>query len=357
MAFKKKGKVTKKKGKKSGGKRDEWSHEGGVVLDGKEAENAEEKGRTKRRLTQDREESIRRGKLKNNDRKKKQDFKKKMAKKVKFGDVVAKLREEEASSNDGSEGEEQVAKKQRVVRANPLNTMDRLQLFVSKAKQQRDVSSDGEEADGSERDSDAEDDAGEDDEQYESDGSMGEDEDGQDDESVVSDDDEEGVEKDKFVADQDVNDDAQSDAGDSDGEGDVRNGAISKSEYYYEYMFNQEHAARSSEGGKMKHLDSVDEQDMEVYGALSFPDSDGALPISPGPYHTIAQMPGLHKLFRGPAATARVDPGTFPGVSAYALPYLASYADTFVEGRDHVNDPEMLQGMLVHAVTHTVKAR
>jgi hypothetical protein len=356
MAFKKKGKVTKKKGKKSGGKRDEWSHEGGVVLDGKEAENTEEKGRTKRRLTQDREESIRRGKLKNNDRKRKQDFKKKMAKKVKFGDVVAKLEAEEASSKDGSDADEPVAKQQRVVRANPLDVMDRLQLFVSKAKQQRHASSDDEEEAGSGEDSDGDEDGDADeDEQYESDGSMEDDEqdqDGQDDGSDGEEDNE-----DKFVADQDVNDDAQSDGGDSDNEGEARNAATSKSEYYYEYMFNQEHSARDGQGAKMKHLDSMPDQDMEVYGALTFPEGDGALPVHSGPYRSIAQMPGLHKLFRGPSASARVDAETFPGVSAHTLPYLASYADTFLEGRDHENDPEVLQGMLVHAVTHTVKAR
>ena len=43
--------------------------------------------------------------------------------------------------------------------------------------------------------------------------------------------------------------------------------------------------------------------------------------------------------------------------NATLLPYFASYSDAFIEGREAKNDAKLLQGMLFHTVSHTVKAR
>jgi hypothetical protein len=345
MAFKKaKGKGGKKKAKKSGGKRDEWSHEGGVVLDGKDDENQDEDGNRKRRTTQDREESIRRSKLKNNDRKRKQDFYKKMAKKVKFDDVAKE------NAAEDSEEEADVPTLIREVRLNPLPVLDRLQVFVAKSMRERHGSDDDSDHDESGEGADDGDSASSGESMYS--GSEGEGE-------GIG---EEGREVDGAVDDQDVNDeDAEYDsASDNDSVAPKNGDENSKGEFYYEHMFHTEHAVDTcNESAKMSRLAVIPGEDFEIYGKLNFQEnnSEGQLPLGTGPYSSVAQMPGLHKLFRGSAACSRIDPKTFPGVNSHLLPYLASYADAFLEGRDHRNDAHLLQGMLVHAVTHTVKAR
>lgn len=339
MAFKKsKGKTGKKKPKKSGGKRDEWSHEGGMVLDGRDAENADDDGKRKRRLTQDRDESIRRSKMKNNDRKRKKDFNMKMSKKVKFGDVV----NETVASDDEAAATEVVEPKYEV-RLNPLSVMDRLKLFVAKSLDENDHSDsdnesqegDGEDESGSEGSEDGEE--SEDDEIEESD--------------LVGDD----------VAEQDVRDEDL----DSSDELETRRDA-SNADYYFDAQFNNERDELQQGQAKMRLLGKVENTAYDIYGQLNFPAEDDdedtnrdnvALPIAPGPYSSISQIPGLHKLFRGPAACERIDPRTIDDVNSHLLPYLASYADTFVEGREASNDTSLLNGMLLHTVSHTVKAR
>eukprot|EP00598_Pedospumella_elongata_P007784 CAMPEP_0184985530 /NCGR_PEP_ID=MMETSP1098-20130426/14159_1 /TAXON_ID=89044 /ORGANISM="Spumella elongata, Strain CCAP 955/1" /LENGTH=846 /DNA_ID=CAMNT_0027509619 /DNA_START=67 /DNA_END=2607 /DNA_ORIENTATION=- len=344
MAFKKsKGKTGKKKPKKSGGKKDSWSHEGGMVLDGKDEENNEDGAKRKRRSsTQDREESIRRSKLKNNDRKRKKDFKVKMSKKVKFGDVVAAAKQEE-SDDEESETEEVQPKFE--VRLNPLSVMDRLKVFVAKSLDQREAQSGDEEseeeagdASGSEIDEEEEYEEGSEEEEYEEEGE----------EALVGDN----------VAEQDVQDQDL----DSSDELETKRDS-STADYYFDAQFNAPQDATKQAPSKMRQLEKIENTPFDIYGQLNFEPEDeeeaaeSALPIAPGPYSSIAQMPGLHKLFRGPAACERIDPRAIDEVNSHLLPYLASYADTFVEGREASNDTNLLNGMLLHTVSHTVKAR
>jgi len=344
MAFKKsKGKTGKKKPKKSGGKKDSWSHEGGMVLDGKDEENNEDGAKRKRRSTQDREESIRRSKLKNNDRKRKKDFKVKMSKKVKFGDVVAAAKQEE-SGDEESEAEEVQPKFE--VRLNPLSVMDRLKVFVAKSLDQREAQSgdedseeEGDDVSGSEGGEEEEYEEGSEEEEYE--------------EEI-----EEGLVGDN-VAEQDVLDQDL----DSSDELETKRDS-STADYYFDAQFNIPQDPTKKTAAKMRQLQKIDDTPFDIYGQLNFePEDDdeetteSALPIAPGPYSSIAQMPGLHKLFRGPAACERIDPRAIDEVNSHLLPYLASYADTFVEGREASNDTNLLNGMLLHTVSHTVKAR
>ncbi len=344
MAFKKsKGKTGKKKPKKSGGKKDSWSHEGGMVLDGKDEENNEDGAKRKRRSTQDREESIRRSKLKNNDRKRKKDFKVKMSKKVKFGDVVAAAKQEESGDE---ESEEEEVQPKFEVRLNPLSVMDRLKVFVAKSLDQREAQSgdedseeEGDDASGSEGDEEEEYEEGSEEEEYEE----------EVEEELVGDN----------VAEQDVQDQDL----DSSDEIETKRDS-STADYYFDAQFNTPQDPTKKTAAKMRQLQKIDDTPFDIYGQLNFePEDDeeeateSTLPIAPGPYSSIAQMPGLHKLFRGPAACERIDPRAIDEVNSHLLPYLASYADTFVEGREASNDTNLLNGMLLHTVSHTVKAR
>jgi len=343
MAFKKKGgKPTKKKAKKSGGKKDDWSHEGGMVLDGKDAENNEDGARRKRRLTQDKEESIRRSKLKNNDRKRQKDFRVKMSKKVKFGDVVAAAKAEESDSEE-SEEEEVVPKFE--PRPNPLSVMDRLKVFVSKSLDER--AGDRSEEEGSEQ-------------EYEEVSDVeGEEYGGDSDEE-----DEEGVEEEEELVGDDVEErEIRDEDLDSSDELETRRDT-STADFYFDAQFNAEDSG-DQQATKMRLLSKIEGTPFDIYGNVNFTkeneeeegEQDSPLPVAPGPYSTIAQMPGLHKLFRGSAACERIDPRAIDEVNGHMLPYLASYADTFVEGRETSNDNNLLNGMLLHTISHTVKAR
>ena len=357
MAFKKaKGKAGKKKGKKSGGKRDEWSHEGGVVLDGKDDENEEIGGKRKRRTTQDREESIRRGKMKNHDRKKKTDFWKKMSKKVNFGDVVAKMQGSDDEQSD-EENEALSTTKNGYIRSNPLGVVDRLQKFLSNSSKQHDEI----ESDNSDDEEEEDDQMEDDDEDVEYDM-----EDINDSDIGEDDNEEEEEEEEEEVVDQDVNDDhIDIDDEEHENESDNENNntkSSSKYEYYYNRMFYTERDDENSDekDQKMKLITKIPNFSGEIYGNLHFStDSNekNILPIASGPYNNISEIPGLYKLFHNKSAYDRINPMTFPGLNSYILPYLSSYADVFLEGRDHGNDEEMLQGVLLHTVAHTVKAR
>jgi hypothetical protein len=389
MAFKKGGKVggkgkgkPKKKSKK-GGKKDEWSHEGGMVLDGKDDENNEASTDRRRRRTQEKDESIRRGKLKGEERKRKQQFFKKMAKKVKFGedeDVAANVESEEESET------EQSAPRREVV-PNPLAVMDRLKLFVSKSLQQRDsFASDSEDESEDEEDDDEEEEGDSNDEDDKSEAVESEDESQNGNRNSKRSSKNSKVQdiEDHDVAEDEDNDDEEEEA-DEDNRAAATAGGEDGPDFYFENMFNkpvEDGSNSKASKSKMSLLSTLSQVPYEVYGDLHFAQPEGssstgqkgkgssssssssssgsnaALPVCPGPYKGVAQMPGLHKMFRCPSAVQRLN-GTVlkDPYNAQVLPYIASYADAFLEGRDHHNDDAMLQGILLHLVAHTVKAR
>lgn len=261
-----------------------------------------------------------------------------MSKKVKFGDVVAAAKAEESDSEVSEE--EEVAPKFEV-RLNPLSVMDRLKVFVSKSLDERaDTRSEDDES--AEEYEDVSDVEGE--EYEESDG----------------DDEEEGVEEDLVgddVAERDIRDEDL----DSSDELETRRDT-STADYYFDAQFNGENSGDHS-AAKMRLLSKIEGTSFDLYGNVNFDAEDdeaedkSPLPVAPGPYSTIAQMPGLHKLFRGEAACERIDPRAVDEVNGHVLPYLAAYADAFVEGRETSNDDSLLNGLLLHTVSHTVKAR
>lgn len=136
MGFKKAGakkKVKKAPGKK--GRKDGWDLEGGQFKDDslKDAESVNVgpdgvviKEKRGPRKTQERDEYIRRGRAKIEDRKRKGQFEKKMSKKMKFGETL-RLEIEEEEHTETSIAEIVV---KRVWTKNPKSVMERLQDFV-----------------------------------------------------------------------------------------------------------------------------------------------------------------------------------------------------------------------------------
>lgn len=136
MGFKKAGakkKVKKAPGKK--GRKDGWDLEGGQFKDDslKDAESVNVgpdgvviKEKRGPRKTQERDEYIRRGRAKIEDRKRKGQFEKKMSKKMKFGETL-RLEIEEEEHAEAPKAEFVV---KRVWTKNPKSVMERLQDFV-----------------------------------------------------------------------------------------------------------------------------------------------------------------------------------------------------------------------------------
>lgn len=135
MGFKKAGakKVKKAPGKK--GRKDGWDLEGGQFKDDRVIDVVEEnvgsdgvviKQKRGPRKTQERDEYIRRGRAKIEDRKRKGQFEKKMSKRMKFGDTL-KSEIDEAEYVETPVAEVAVKK---VWPKNPKSVMERLQDFV-----------------------------------------------------------------------------------------------------------------------------------------------------------------------------------------------------------------------------------
>ena len=136
MGFKKAGskkKVKKAPGKK--GRKDGWDLEGGQFTEAvsKSESSSEIDGtvtREKRgpRKTQERDEYIRRGKAKNEDRKRQGQFEKKMSKKMRFDDVI---KSEMRASEVFVYQPEEIAVKEKPVKSN-RTVMEKLQNFFDK---------------------------------------------------------------------------------------------------------------------------------------------------------------------------------------------------------------------------------
>ena len=137
MGFKKAGskkKVKKAPGKK--GRKDDWDFEGGQFTDDAKKSTDESsvapdgsilaKKRGPRK-TQERDEYIRRGKAKIEDRKRKGQFEKKMSKKMRFGDT---LRDELKDTTEAIYIQPTEAVEKKLWKKSAMSVMERLQTFV-----------------------------------------------------------------------------------------------------------------------------------------------------------------------------------------------------------------------------------
>jgi hypothetical protein len=70
------------------------------------------------------------------------------------------------------------------------------------------------------------------------------------------------------------------------------------------------------------------------------------------PVNSMGNIQGLQKIFR-----SRGKEEIKGKLSRELLPYLDSYADMLLEGRDHTNDDDILSATLLHVCNHVVRAR
>ena len=278
MGFKKTGKKKVKKAPGKKGRKDGWDFEGGTFTE--EADKSESKSTDgskpleKRgpRKTQERDEYIRRGKAKIEDRKRKWQSEKKMSKKISFNDILNGNFDE---VEEETVAEIVVAKKQRQVSS--MSVMDRLLGFVNsdllRASEAKDI-----DVDVSEEDEEA--DIGlEEEEEYEMDASTYEDLNGDDEEEeVVEEEEEEEEEEDADI--EAESDDNHDDESDSDDESRAKEVQKLSCHDDFEWIFNPpqkpssimvkkidpKNSGSSSYRNNLQKLTAFD--DFQVYGAL-----------------------------------------------------------------------------------------
>lgn len=353
MVFKK-NKIKKKaksKSKKGGGAKDSWNYEGGFnvqdIGSSDHTTDNDSNTRQKRKSTQDRDESIRRSKAKQFNKRLKSDFRKKMSHKVRFEDVLHNSQSQDGTDDSMDLDDDLNARKTMMeYTPNPIPAYERVRQFLLKSKEYRDndqliqsfldpiddadhhhldhiaASKDG--ADMSIRKTNIEIDA--------IDNSM--------DHAIT------------IVKDHDIDLDNE----DDDVENAHADNASEPSDLYFDSFFLSDEATAAFSVDDvstwMKNtgsLQKIADTAYEVLGTLDVPhrsDSDLSRPIP-----CLKMVPHAHKLF------CSRDDVTFSVMGSSVLSYVLSYADAFIDGRNANNDGDILLPLLVHATNHIVKAR
>ena len=364
MVFKK-NKIKKKaksKNKKGGGAKDSWNYEGGFnVQDIGSSDHTTDNDydssntRQKRKSTQDRDESIRRSKAKQFNKRLKSDFRKKMSHKVRFEDVLHNSQSQDGTATIGGaddddddddsmdlDDDSNARKTMMEYTPNPTPAYERVRQFLLKSKEYRDndqliqsfldpiddgdhhhldhiaASKDG--SDMSIRKTVIEIDA--------IDNSM--------DQAIT------------IVKDHDIDLDNEDD--------DVENAHASEpSDLYFDSFFLSDEATAASSVDastwmkKTGSLQKITGTAYEVLGTIDVPHRSDSYLSRPIP--CLKMVPHAYKLF------CSRDDVTFSAMGSSVLSYVLSYADTFIDGRNANNDGDILLPLLVHATNHIVKAR
>ena len=377
MGFGKKSKGKKdKKDKGRKGKQDEWTFEGGSKYVEKK-ETHDERGKLLHRNTQEKDEKERRGLLKMMDNNRKRAIEQKMANKVKFQDFLSKV--EDGSDSEGETDAQRQKKQRKEIAAgqkSSLTVLQRLQKFsTGKSSTHKDtlISQFM-----TEDDSDSSEEEEAEDEEHANDNN-----------NNVSDEDVEDMEEEDEESEKEEVEEEVEEELDSDEEG--NEGAEDKSPYSWffdsENTSNQTAAADTSSGSKNKNTLTTVEMEAQGGGKIDFSivgPASGTL--VPTPYNKIVatsdkeKQKGLNKaapvalrsisnmighappkIFR---SVEKLENSTTASASAFAapvtqklLPYLSTYADMMIEGRDYKNDNKILTATLTHVCTHIMKAR
>jgi U3 small nucleolar RNA-associated protein 25 len=285
----------------------DWTHDGGMELDNA---GAPEGRRSGPRMTQDRDERFRRGRLKMADAKQKRTFAKKMANKVHFFDVLEKkVVEEEALP-----AQKRIRTTSR--HKSSLSVMQRFQNFLHQsrgAEGAKGGEDDDEEDEGDEYE-DKEDEKGE--------------EDMEDDE--IDDAHDMGQENDE----EEEEDDEQAQDGDG---GD--DGASSSS---FQWFFDSESSEVAR--GNSKFVGEFDGFSLHRWWNES-------ANFTANPWKTLGDISTIPKLWRS-RTSEKLD-----AMAKVLLPYLSTYCDTILDGRDNTCDDAMLTPILLHACMHVFRAR
>ncbi len=350
MGFKKgkSGKDKKKKKSKSKGKKDEWSFEGGQTVDhsavsgnGLADRDKSHDPKRMRRETQDRDERFRRSRMKMSMDKQNKDSRIKMSTKVSFTDVLS----EEESENE-VDGEHPAKKSLRA--PSSLSHLDRLDRFVSKSLKKRQI----DETMRSNGDSSADKDNGGNvtpphiSESKNSSNSM------------------------QLAASVDGD---HIDSESVDGVVKSMEGVLLPGQFMDSFFATKENTVYL-DGDAMSRSTSLSAATMkkllpvgsvgQLYGELNFSPEAVCPPVA-----SFLKLPSLHRMWEhmraGTIAGENSDEEqpensadiAFSDLGANLLPYLKTFADAFLEGRDEATDDEFVDLMAAHAISHIVSAR
>lgn len=316
MAFKKK--KIKKKTKKPTNKNDDWAFEGGTTLTNNSIDNHNEEGAKKeRRRTQERDESIRRSRMKGADRKRQISFSNKMSKKIKFNDS-----NDNSSNHESLENIEDVSSTTDIKGItndpNPIPAYNRLAMLINKSLDNRSsrdliysfINTNDDMINMENNDSNNT--------QVKSINNI-------------------MVDSIELIEDKDVIDDENLDLIDENDEE-----YKEKNDVFYQHFFNTENIDNDmqicNDKKKLTLLGTIPSNGNEIVGMIH---DNLVNTISIKPIPNITMIPGLYKLF---STSNHI---TFDETSAHLLPYLVSYADAFIEGRDKDNDSNLLNRLFI----------
>jgi hypothetical protein len=389
MAFKRKAKAKKPKKTSKKGRDSEWDHDGGVTYEEGQQEDPKE---FRRVHTQEKDERMRRGRLKVEDRKRKQQFANKMSKKVKFSDIWKK---EEKDQNEGIAEEVDLKPMHPSSNANPLPVLDRLQFFLRESLSQKNKESSAissritnnqknpprknfDQEDGEEEDDDDENEGDDNDE----------DEDEIEEDHVVFDNkyslsfQEKPTSQENDLEDFEVNEDApqkdknHEDISDDEEEFDLKPSKgkphPSPENPYNSWYFQSKILSDLEKTVEIQKLSTRSK--IHCVEQINIPNShdesyhwqesksslyqskNKSLPDFP-PFHAsqfenIQKIPGINKLWKHSSQSLPLNP-----FAKAIFPKLLTYSDMFIEGRTHWNDTVVLEPLLIHGLSHVLKSR
>ena len=307
MGFKKPGAKKKKKKQKSGADR-EWAFEGGQTMEetGVERNQPVMEGGRMRRQTQDRDERLRRGRMKIEMRKERDNFRSRMSKKVKF--------DENVGGKPNVSRPVKKVRKEPPVSSNPMPIFERLQAMIASSRGEAYEVRSGSDSDASE------------------------------DESASQSYDEGSDTPDNA---DDKQEEAQEESDDDEGEVNLVG--------YYDWFFSSpadsgvDVLPASQKSVPLGTLYRTEGSETTLSGWLH-------PSVQPPRIRRVGDIPGLHKLWveRGEVSLGKRE--------GRLLSYLSCYADIFVEvpskkdGATACYDAE-LTASLRHVVTHVMRAR
>lgn len=354
MGFKKAGSKKVKKVKKAPGKKgrkDGWDLEGGQFTeDTKDHVSSDDLKREKRapRKTQERDEYIRRGRAKIEERKKKYQLEKRMSKKISFSDVLS---EDDEEIVEEVKYQPKVVKRSRSCEKSSKSIMERLQGYVKKNllrsdEAREELNDDDEEMVEDEISGDEEEEVVEED--YEMDEEEYNDMNSEDDMESETDD----IVKEDIIDDE--VDDANSDS-------DVEEEKVSREDKQddFDWFFNPVEDQSSTQLMKKNSSTEKNKSRNEIVKLSAFDNFQIYGGLHPtlknhqrSPIECLKGVHGLHKMWRD-----RDQQAITSNLSKQILPYLGCYTDIMIEGRDHNNDRDMLSAVLLHSCNHVVRAR
>lgn len=312
-----------KRGKKSKAKSD-WQQDGGVLPD----DAAKERGP---RITQDRDERFRRGRLKMAEGKKKRMFAKKMAHKVNFTDVITSSMD--STEHDGDLSTESL-KPSRLVRTrskSSLSVMERFHKFLSANS----TTNSGEDDDIVDGDDEEDENEGQDEDSPSSAHNNGIHADDR-----KSYDGQRADEEDNNTSDNDEDDQEEGDEIDQTAQNDhSTDNALSTS---FECFFST--PSNDMKIGKQLHVS-------DFSGFALYSSWKDIKALKSCNYTTMGDIFGLPKLWKSRASES------LSPMSTLLLPHLSTYCDALIDGRNYHCDDDLLRAILLHTCIHVLKAR